>query len=238
MYSAGPTGEYLNDWYSQDLSSKYSSYSEYAYERKKYEKNAVAYYWKPYTVIIPRSGYALVNGHLSEIQLPGEVIIGQEKVWVTLNKSEAQSGEGGGFKELFEASEAGVVALRSATHGSELFIQEVAGAKTYYSTVSGGTKYIGKARLLSYAEVLGKYTFGAGGVVNVIGVAEGEQSWGKEALNIGVEAPPFIIGTGPGMVVGLIYFTMDKTVGWDRVLTPTPNHPGTFIDENRNMELR
>jgi RHS repeat-associated protein len=146
--------------------------------------------------------------------------------------------EGSGLGEIFEGFEAGIVGIGTAEHGSELFIREVAGARTYYTTFSGGTKYIGKARLLGYTEIIGKCTFGVGLIVNVGGAALGEQSWGKAALNIGVEALPFIIGAGPGMAIGVFYFAVDKTIGWDKVMTPTPNHPGTFIDENGNMELR
>jgi hypothetical protein len=150
----------------------------------------------------------------------------------------AQSQEGGSFKESFETAEAGAVALRSAGDGAEAFVHEVAGARTYYTTILGGTKYIGKARLLGYTEVLGQYTFYTGAVINVAGAIAGEQGWGKAALNVGVEALPFAIGAGPGAVIGVSYFVLDKTGGWEKAMTTTPNHPGTFTDENGNMELR
>jgi hypothetical protein len=54
-------------------------------------------------------------------------------------------------------------------------------------------------------------------------------------VNIVVEGLPFVIGLGPGLVVGLIYFTVDKTIGWDKVwqhiITPATNHPGIFYGE-------
>lgn len=76
-------------------------------------------------------------------------------------------------------------------------------------------------------------------IINTIGVANGDiGGLGKGIINVGVEALPFFIGAGPGLVIGVIYFTVDKTVGWGGAFTITPNHPGTFIDVNGNMGIR
>jgi RHS repeat-associated protein len=154
------------------------------------------------------------------------------------SKLNPQSGKGEHPSEVFEALEAIAVGTRSFVHASEKFIAKYANARTFYTTIQGGTKYIGKSRLLGYCKVLGQYTFWAGATVNFIGVATGSQSVGKGALNVGVEALPFVIGAGPGLVIGVFYFTVDKTVGWEKVMTPTPNHPGTFTDPYGNMGIR
>ena len=226
--------EAAKSWANANAEGYYGSYDNF---KKHFNPNTgfvTVYRWVPGEY---KKTYETQNYNGYEVNVPvievGAKIIEEREVMY-----DSQYKDGSASKELFEVLESVVVALRSSIHGSELFIHEIADARTYYTTISGGTKYIGKARLLGYAEVLGKYTFGVGVVVNVVGIAVGEQSWGKAALNIGVEALPFIIGTGPGMVIGLIYFTVDKTVGWDKVMTPTPNHPGTFIDENGNMEIR
>jgi len=163
-----------------------------------------------------------------------EISICEKFIPITLPQSEG----GEHSSEVFEALEAIAVGTRSFVHASEEFIANYANGRTFYTTIQGGTKYIEKSRLLGYCEVLGQYTFWAGATVNFIGVATESQSVAKGALNVGVEALPFVIGAGPGLVIGVFYFTVDKTVGWEKVMTPTPNHPGTFTDPYGNMEIR
>lgn len=75
----------------------------------------------------------------------------------------------------------------------------------------GGTKYIGKTRLLRYCEIGGKAVFFIGIAVNAVGALTGDQSWGKAVVNIVFEAAPFFIGAGPGAVIAGLYFIGDKT---------------------------
>ena len=63
-------------------------------------------------------------------------------------------------------------------------------------------------------------------------VADNEESWGKAALNIGVEALPFVIGAGPGAVICILYLAMDKGGMFDR-----PEHiyyePPRFLEPDK-----
>jgi hypothetical protein len=43
-----------------------------------------------------------------------------------------------------------------------------------------------------------------------------QQSWAKTGLNAVVGTLPFLIGTGPGLVIGIIYLVADKTGMFDR----------------------
>jgi hypothetical protein len=125
----------------------------------------------------------------------------------------------------YEAAEAVTVALSLSDHAIEQFIKAYATARTYFTTLSGGTKYITKTRLLNFCEAAGKRFFWASVGVNVMGVISGEKNLYKAGLNIGIDYLPFIIGTGPGLAIGVIYYGIDYTIGWEGVMTPAENHP-------------
>ena len=51
----------------------------------------------------------------------------------------------------------------------------------------------------------------------------GEQSGAKTATSLGVNGLAFYLGGVPGIILGGGYMVIDKTVGWDRMLSPVSN---------------
>jgi RHS repeat-associated protein len=137
--------------------------------------------------------------------------------------------------EEYKATEASIVAAITSVHSLEKYTHELGPVRIYYTTYCGGTKCIGASRIIGYCKLGGKVFFGVAIAANIYGAYTHQQSWTKAGVNIGIELLPFVIGVGPGMVIGIIYFTVDKTIGWDKVwqhiTTPSPDHTGIFYGE-------
>ncbi|GEM_PF-2900363 len=95
------------------------------------------------------------------------------------------------------------------------------GRTGYYSSGWNGNQYV---KTLGVAKGLGYVFFGAGIVLDGIMYFTGQQSGAKTSVNIGVSAASLIIGGIPGIILGGGYFAVDKTVGWDRMMTPASNN--------------
>jgi hypothetical protein len=116
-------------------------------------------------------------------------------------------------------------AIGITSAGSELFIKAHAGARITYTTISGARGWVSAAKILGTIKFIGNASLIGGVLVDATLSATGNQSWVKTGLNTTVGALPFLIGTGPGMVIGVIYLVADKTGMFDRPEYITPYTP-------------
>ena len=163
---------------------------------------------------------------------------GVKLTYSDISTMKSTSGQGGDLKKTLNNVNDGLNATGIMAGGAEIFTRANAGARITYTTFSGATSWISSSKVVSALKGTGNTVFYTSIVVDLTLSATDNQSWTKTIFNSGVGYTCLKIGGWPGFLIGAGYTAIDKTVGWNRVLSPTPNHPGTFIDENGNMGIR
>jgi len=90
----------------------------------------------------------------------------------------------------------------------------------YYKSGWHGNQYV---NTLGVAKGLGYVSFTAGIAIDGIMYFTGQESVAKASVNIGVSAASLIIGGTAGIILQGVYMAVDKTVGWERMMTPVSN---------------
>ena len=126
--------------------------------------------------------------------------------------------EGNGFGNTLGYVGAGIGAFGFASDGVGLFTSSNAPNSISYTRISGTSASLSSSKVIGLANSAGNLALGAGIVIDVSLSLTGNQSWswGKTILNTGIGLTPLILGSGPGLVLGLSYFALDGTGAFDK----------------------
>lgn len=140
----------------------------------------------------------------------------------------AASGQGGDLKTTFGYVNDAFGAAGISATGVELYTNANAPSRIAYTTINGTKATINSTKVLSIANTAGQYALVAGVAIDVTLSLTGNQSWGKTIVNTGVGLLPLVIGTGPGIVVGVGYLTLDKFGAFERPTNLSPYSPPPY----------
>jgi RHS repeat-associated protein len=147
------------------------------------------------------------------------------------------SGQGDGTKYTLGNFNDGLNAVGIFAGSAELFTNANAGARITYTTINGISAWVSSAKVVSGLKIIGNTVFYVSIPVDFSLSLTGNQSWTKSLFNSGVGYACLRTGGWPGLLIGLGYTTIDKTIGWDRALTPAINHPGIFYGPIEGVPL-
>ena len=122
----------------------------------------------------------------------------------------------------------GFSAAGIAFGSAELYTNTYSPVQIAYTTINGTHSTISSVKIVDISSTAGKYVLYAGITVDVSLSLAGYQSWGKTIVNTAISFLPLVIGTGPGLVVGVGYFVIDKTGVFDRPTNLTPYQPPLY----------
>lgn len=105
-----------------------------------------------------------------------------------------------------------MVGVLNLYSGSVLvFIQENAGKRIAYYSVEAAKKWISTSCITSHLEVLGKYSFYGGIILDFAKSLQNPAFIGKASLNTAVNYGAYVIGGTAGFWIGGTYLVLDKT---------------------------
>jgi RHS repeat-associated protein len=154
-------------------------------------------------------------------------LLANAKVWDSSNFDESLQSDtyrvlrqgqskGNGFGNTLGYFGAGIGAFGFASDGVGLFTSSNLPNSISYTRISGTSASLSSSKVIGLANSAGNLALGAGIVIDVSLSLTGNQTWGKTILNTGIGLTPLIIGSGPGLVLGLSYFALDGIGAFDK----------------------
>jgi len=130
--------------------------------------------------------------------------------------------EGGGSKAAWNvvSTTIGVLGTSSDIAKESGYVTTIGTNLKPYASGWAGNQYV---KTMGIAKGASTVFFLAGAGADVYMYSQGYQSGAKTLTNLGVSGTAIYLGGIPGIILGGGYMLIDKTVGWDRVMTPASN---------------
>jgi hypothetical protein len=169
------------------------------------------------TVYKPVYGVATINGYFNSFYIKGW----QEVKPVAIPKDPAGQGANNSKAAWDIASTAtGVLGTGSDIAKESGYVTTIGTNLKPYASGWAGNQYV---KTLGIAKGASTVFFFAGAGADVYMYSQGYQSGAETLTNLGISGTAMYLGGVPGIILGGGYIIIDKTVGWDRVMTPASN---------------
>jgi len=148
--------------------------------------------------------------------------ISAERIVFGKNSTEPSGQEGGNSKAAWDVASTtvGVLGTGSDIAKESGYVTTIGTNLKPYASGWAGNQYV---KTMGVAKGASTVFFLAGAGADVYMYSQGYQSGAKTLTNLGVSGTAMYLGGIPGIILGGGYMLIDKTVGWDRVMTPASN---------------